>query len=77
LIYTLLYDTSLVQVDAAAKRAEIERRRKVFTGALLNMKVLARAVRCQANRGVQLLKNRVGRRSAWPQHLRCLGVSGD
>jgi hypothetical protein len=38
LIYTLLYDTSLVQVDAAAKRAEIERRRKVFTGALLNMK---------------------------------------
>ena len=41
LIYTLMYDNSLVQGDEAAKQAEIERRRSVFTRALANMKTLA------------------------------------
>jgi len=41
LIYTLLYDNSLVQGDEAAKQADIERRRTTFTRALNNMKTLA------------------------------------
>jgi hypothetical protein len=41
LIYTLMYDNSLVQGDDAAKTAEIERRRTTFTRALNNMKTLA------------------------------------
>jgi hypothetical protein len=41
LIYTLIYDNSLVTGDDAAKQADIERRRKTFTGALNNMKILA------------------------------------
>jgi hypothetical protein len=41
LIYTLMYDNSLVQGDDAAKKAEIERRRTTFTRALNNMKTLA------------------------------------
>jgi hypothetical protein len=41
LIYTLVYDNSLVQGDEAAKSAEIERRRTMFTRALNNMKTLA------------------------------------
>jgi len=41
IIYTLVYDNSLVQGDEAAKQAEIERRRTVFTRALTNMKTLA------------------------------------
>jgi hypothetical protein len=41
LIYTLMYDNSLVQGDDAAKKTEIERRRTTFTRALNNMKTLA------------------------------------
>jgi hypothetical protein len=41
LVYTLMYDNSLVQGDAAAKTAEIERRRTTFMRALTNMKTLA------------------------------------
>lgn len=41
LIYTLMYDNSLVQGDDAAKKADIERRRTAFTRALNNMKILA------------------------------------
>jgi hypothetical protein len=41
LIYTLIYDNSLVTGDDAAKQADIERRRVTFTRALNNMKVLA------------------------------------
>lgn len=41
LIYTLLYDNSLVSGDDAAKQADIERRRAAFTRALNNMKILA------------------------------------
>lgn len=41
LVYTLVYDNSLVQGDDAAKTAEIERRRTMFTRALNNMKTLA------------------------------------
>ena len=41
LIYTLMYDNSLVQGDDAAKKAEIERRRTVFMRAMNNMKTLA------------------------------------
>jgi len=41
LVYTLVYDNSLVQGDAAAKDAEIARRRTTFENALKNMKILA------------------------------------
>jgi hypothetical protein len=41
LVYTLVYDNSLVAGDDAAKQAEIERRRTMFTRALGNMKILA------------------------------------
>jgi hypothetical protein len=41
LIYTLMYDNSLVQGDDAARKAEIERRRTVFMRAMNNMKTLA------------------------------------
>lgn len=41
LVYTLVYDNSLVQGDEAAKKADIERRRTMFTRALNNMKTLA------------------------------------
>ena len=41
LLYTLMYDNSLVQGDDAAKKTEIERRRTTFTRALNNMKTLA------------------------------------
>jgi len=41
LVYTLIYDNSLVAGDDAAKQADIERRRTMFTRALNNMKTLA------------------------------------
>ena len=41
IVYTLIYDNSLVQGDEAAKQAEIERRRTTFMRALGNMKALA------------------------------------
>jgi hypothetical protein len=41
LIYTLMYDNSLVQGDDEAKKAEIEGRRTRFTRALNTMKTLA------------------------------------
>lgn len=41
LLYTLVYDVSLVAGDEAAKTADVERRRTAFTGALKNMKILA------------------------------------
>ncbi|MEZ6028572.1 MAG: SRPBCC family protein [Hyphomonadaceae bacterium] len=41
LIYTLVYDLSLVAGDEAAKAADVERRRTAFTRALSNMKILA------------------------------------
>jgi hypothetical protein len=41
LVYTLIYDNSLVPGDAAAKQTEIERRRTTFMRALNNMKTLA------------------------------------
>lgn len=41
LLYTLVYDNSLVPGDEAAKQADIERRRTAFTRALNNMKTLA------------------------------------
>lgn len=41
LLYTLVYDLSLVAGDDAAKAADVERRRKAFNGALANMKILA------------------------------------
>ena len=41
LVYTLVYDNSLVPGDAAAKTAEIDRRRTTFMRALNNMKILA------------------------------------
>jgi hypothetical protein len=41
LLYTLVYDVSLVSGDEAAQAADVERRRKAFTGALVNMKTLA------------------------------------
>jgi hypothetical protein len=40
LIYTVFYDKSLVAGDAAAKEADVERRRKAFTRALTNMKTV-------------------------------------
>jgi hypothetical protein len=41
LVYTLIYDNSLVPGDAAAKQTEIDRRRTTFMRALNNMKTLA------------------------------------
>jgi hypothetical protein len=41
LVYTLIYDNSLISGDDAAKQADIERRRTTFTRALNNMKTLA------------------------------------
>ncbi len=41
LLYTLVYDLSLVAGDDAAKAADVERRRVSFTRALGNMKILA------------------------------------
>ncbi len=41
LVYTLMYDTSIIAGDDAAKQADIERRRTAFTRALGNMKTLA------------------------------------
>jgi hypothetical protein len=41
LLYTLVYDLSLVAGDDAAKAADVERRRTAFTRALGNMKILA------------------------------------
>lgn len=41
LVYTLVYDNSGVAGDAAAKQAEMDRRRTQFERALANMKILA------------------------------------
>jgi hypothetical protein len=41
LVYTLMYDNSIVPGDAAAKQADVDRRRTAFTRALNNMKILA------------------------------------
>jgi len=41
LVYTLVYDNSMIPGGEAAKQADIERRRAVFQRALANMKVLA------------------------------------
>jgi hypothetical protein len=41
LLYTLVYDLSLVAGDDAAKAADVERRRAAFNRALGNMKILA------------------------------------
>ncbi|GAB1269374.1 hypothetical protein NBRC116493_26270 [Aurantivibrio infirmus] len=41
LVYTLVYDNSLVEGDEAAKEAQIEGRRRIFMRALTNMKKLA------------------------------------
>ncbi|MEQ1780193.1 MAG: SRPBCC family protein [Hyphomonadaceae bacterium] len=41
LLYTLVYDVSIVPGDDAARTADVERRRTAFTGALKNMKILA------------------------------------
>ncbi|MEQ1784278.1 MAG: hypothetical protein ABMA14_23230 [Hyphomonadaceae bacterium] len=41
LLYTLVYDVSIVSEDPAARTADVERRRTAFTGALKNMKILA------------------------------------
>ena len=41
LLYTLVYDLSLVPGDDAAKAADVERRRTAFTRALGNRKILA------------------------------------
>jgi len=41
LIYTLMYDNSFVPGDEAAKKTEMDNRRRTFEGALANMKILA------------------------------------
>lgn len=41
IVYTLVYDNSLVPGDAAAKTAEMQRRRTTFERAMGNMKLLA------------------------------------
>jgi hypothetical protein len=41
IVYTLMYDNSLVPGDAAAKQAEVDRRRTTFMRGLTNMKILA------------------------------------
>ena len=43
IVYTLMYDNSLVQGDEAAKQAEMDRRRSIFMGAMKKMKELAEA----------------------------------
>ncbi len=40
LVYTLVYDTSIIPGDEAAKTADVERRRTAFARALGNMKIL-------------------------------------
>jgi hypothetical protein len=40
IVYTLVYDNSML-ADDAARQADVERRRATFTGALENMKILA------------------------------------
>lgn len=41
IVYTLMYDNSLVPGDEAARQADIQRRRTTFERALVNMKTLA------------------------------------
>jgi hypothetical protein len=41
IVYTLMYDNSLIPGDEAAKAAEIQRRRTTFEHAMGNMKILA------------------------------------
>jgi hypothetical protein len=41
LVYTLIYDNSLIPGDAQAKQAEVQRRRQRFEQGLANMKILA------------------------------------
>ena len=41
MVYTLIYDNSIIPGDAAAKTAEIARRRTAFERGLANMKILA------------------------------------
>ncbi|MEP7209724.1 MAG: SRPBCC family protein [Alphaproteobacteria bacterium] len=41
MVYTLMYDNSLIPGDEAAKAAEIQRRRTSFERGLANMKILA------------------------------------
>jgi len=41
IVYTLMYDNSGVPGDAAAKAAEMQRRRTIFERAMVNMKTLA------------------------------------
>jgi hypothetical protein len=41
MVYTLMYDNSLVAGDQAAKDAEVARRRTTFENALKNMKIIA------------------------------------
>lgn len=41
LVYTLIYDNSLIEGDDAAKKSQIVRRRSIFMRALNNMKKLA------------------------------------
>ncbi|HET9159276.1 MAG TPA: hypothetical protein VFN88_01575, partial [Caulobacteraceae bacterium] len=41
IVYTLMYDNSLIPGDAAAKAAEIERRKAAFVRGVNNMKILA------------------------------------
>jgi hypothetical protein len=41
LVYTLVYDSSLIPGDAAAKQADIDRRKTIFIRAMNNMKTLA------------------------------------
>lgn len=41
IVYTLIYDNSLIPGDAAAKQAEIQRRRTAFERGVANMKILA------------------------------------
>jgi hypothetical protein len=40
IVYTLVYDNSML-ADDAARQADVERRRTTFTGAIQNMKILA------------------------------------
>ena len=51
IVYTLIYDNSLVPGDAAAKQAEIQRRRTTFERALGNMKLLAEGGALPPRRG--------------------------
>ena len=41
LVYTLMYDNSLVEGDEAAKKTEMDRRKSIFMRALENMKKIA------------------------------------